>query len=113
MSAGWANWVLDGAVAVLVVGLAARILLTRDLFEAVVMFVAYGLVLALAWLRVGAPDLALAEAALGAGVTGALFLNAWRRLSRRATGTPMGVRDEPESDPPAPTSRNGRRLSDP
>jgi uncharacterized MnhB-related membrane protein len=37
------------------------------------------------WVRVGAADVALAEAALGAGVTGALFLNAWTRLSRRTT----------------------------
>ncbi len=79
----WAAWVLDGVVVVLLVGLALRLLHTRDLFEAIVLFVAYGLTLALGWVRVGAADLALAEAALGAGVTGALFLNAWRRLSDR------------------------------
>jgi len=79
----WAAWILDGVVVVLLVGLALRLLHTRDLFEAIVLFVAYGLTLALGWVRVGAADLALAEAALGAGVTGALFLNAWRRLSDR------------------------------
>lgn len=79
----WAAWILDGVVVVLLVGLALRLLHTRDLFEAIVLFVAYGLTLALGWVRVGAVDLALAEAALGAGVTGALFLNAWRRLSDR------------------------------
>ncbi len=47
------------------------------------LFVAWGLTLSLVWVRVGAPDLALAEAALGAGVTGALFLNAYRRLAVR------------------------------
>jgi energy-converting hydrogenase B subunit D len=52
----------------------------------VVLFIAYGLIMALAWVRLGAPDLALAEAALGAGVTGALFLNAIRRLARRVEG---------------------------
>jgi len=88
-----AGWILDGVVVVLLVGLALRLLTTRDLFEAIVMFVAYGLVLALAWMRVGAADLALAEAALGAGVTGALFLNAWRRLSDRARGGPPGTAD--------------------
>jgi len=79
----WAHWLLDAAVVVLLLGLAIRLLTTRDLFEATVLFVAYGLTLALAWVRVGAPDLALAEAALGAGVTGALFLNAYKRLARR------------------------------
>lgn len=77
------NWALDGAIALLLVGLATRILLTRDLLEATVLFIAFGLTLSLAWVRLGAPDLALAEAALGAGVTGALFLNAYRRLTDR------------------------------
>lgn len=77
------HWVLDGAIVVLLVGLALRLITTRDLFEAIVLFVAYGLSLALAWIRVGAPDVALAEAALGAGVTGALFLNAFKRLADR------------------------------
>ncbi|TVP74675.1 MAG: DUF4040 domain-containing protein [Gemmatimonadales bacterium] len=75
---------LDGLIALLLAGLAFRLLRTRDLFEAIMLFVAYGLTLALAWIRVGAPDIALAEAALGAGVTGALFLNAWHRLAVRA-----------------------------
>jgi multisubunit Na+/H+ antiporter MnhB subunit len=78
-----AEWVLDGALALLLVGLAWRSLGTDSLFEAVVMFIALGLVLALAWVRLGAPDIALAEAALGAGVTGALFLNALRRLTEK------------------------------
>ncbi|GEM_PF-470716 len=79
----WAHWLLDSVLVILLLGLAIRLLTTRDLFEATVLFVAYGLTLALAWVRVGAPDLALAEAALGAGVTGALFLNAYKRLARR------------------------------
>lgn len=77
------QWALDGALLLLVPGLAVRMLVTRDLFEAIVLFVPYGLTLAIVWVRVGAPDLALAEAALGAGVTGALLLNAYRRLARR------------------------------
>jgi len=78
------HWALDVAVVLLLLGLALRLITTRDLFEAIVLFVAYGLTLALAWIRVGAPDVALAEAALGAGVTGAIFLNAFKRLARRS-----------------------------
>lgn len=74
-------WALDAAVVVLLLGLATRIVFTRDLFEATVLFIAFGLTLSLAWVRLEAPDLALAEAALGAGVTGALLLYAHRRLS--------------------------------
>ncbi len=79
-------WILDGVVALLLIGLAYRLLDTRDLFEATVLYIAFGLTLSLAWVRLGAADLALAEAALGAGVTGALFLNAYQRLARRGEG---------------------------
>jgi energy-converting hydrogenase B subunit D len=72
--------VVDACVVLLALGLAVRMLYTPRLAESVVLFIAFGLVLSLAWIRIGATDLALAEAALGAGVTGALFLNALRRL---------------------------------
>jgi energy-converting hydrogenase B subunit D len=72
--------VVDVCIMLLALGLALRMLQTPRLAESVVLFIAFGLVLSLAWIRIGATDLALAEAALGAGVTGALFLNALRRL---------------------------------
>jgi energy-converting hydrogenase B subunit D len=46
------------------------------------MFVAFGLLSAIAWVRLDAPDLALAEAAAGAGVTGVLLLDTALALSR-------------------------------
>lgn len=76
-----ADWALDMVLLTLLLGVAARLMTTRELLEAAVLFAAYGLILALVWVRLGAPDLALAEAALGGGVAGALFLNACRRLS--------------------------------
>lgn len=66
----------DALLAVTLVLLAARLLFGRDLFASAVLFVAFGLVLALVWIRLSAPDLALAEAAVGAGLTGALVLRA-------------------------------------
>lgn len=44
-------------------------------------FIAFGLLMALAWVRLQAPDVALAEAAIGAGLTGALLLAALSRLN--------------------------------
>ena len=38
---------------------------------------------ALAWARLAAPDIGLAEAAIGAGLTGALLLDAYGVLQRR------------------------------
>jgi uncharacterized MnhB-related membrane protein len=70
----------DGILALSLPVLAWILLRARDLFKAVVLFICYGLLMALAWVRLNAVDIALAEAAIGAGVTGALFLAALRRM---------------------------------
>lgn len=62
--------------------LAWKMLRSEDIFKAVVLFISFGLLMALAWVRMRAPDVALAEAALGAGLTGPLFLSALRRMER-------------------------------
>lgn len=46
-----------------------------DLLRSVVLFIAFGLLLAFVWVRLAAPDVALAEAAVGSGLTGALLLS--------------------------------------
>jgi len=46
----------------------------RDTLAAIVSFAAYSLGLALLWVTLQAPDVALTEAAIGAGVTTVLFL---------------------------------------
>lgn len=62
-----------------------RALACPDLFKAVVLFVTFGLFLALIWVRLAAPDVALAEAAIGAGLTGALLMAALARLQETGT----------------------------
>jgi energy-converting hydrogenase B subunit D len=66
-------------------GLAVVTLTSREPRRAVILFIAFGLMLALVWARLRAPDLALAEAAIGAGLSGALMLAAARRASSRKT----------------------------
>ncbi len=70
----------DAGLALLVLGLAAWTVAARDTYAAIVGFVAYGLLLALVWVRLAAPDVALTEAAIGSGLTGVLLLGASARL---------------------------------
>ncbi|MDH3349492.1 MAG: DUF4040 domain-containing protein [Desulfobulbaceae bacterium] len=58
--------------------LAYRILISENFFTSVVLFLSFGLFMAMVWVRLRAPDVALAEASIGAGLTGALFLSALR-----------------------------------
>lgn len=64
-----------------------RLLGASDLFQAIVLFISFGLFLALAWLRLQAPDIALAEAAVGAGLTGVLLFGTFKGLEPDADNT--------------------------
>jgi len=79
-------WVIDALLALALVGLAWGALTSGDLFKSIVLFIAFGLVMALVWVRLEAPDVALAEAAIGAGLTGALLLAAYAKLRATSTG---------------------------
>lgn len=45
----------------------------KDLIGAVVLFSAYSLMMSILWLILNSPDVAITEAAIGAGVTSILF----------------------------------------
>lgn len=76
------DWIMDGLIIVTLLVLAWRVLNARDLFQSVFVFIVFGLLMALAWVRLEAPDIALAEAAIGAGITGVLLLDAVRHFNR-------------------------------
>lgn len=74
------DWLLDTLLVIALLVTAASALMSRNLFRAVVMFIAFGLLMTVAWVRLKAPDIALAEAAIGAGLTGVLLLDAVSHL---------------------------------
>lgn len=75
------NWLFDAPLAAGLLWLSWRTVTSLDLFKAIVLFIIFGLLMALCWARLAAPDVALAEAAIGAGLTGVLLLDAFRALS--------------------------------
>lgn len=66
--------VFDAVMLLLLIATAVTVARARDLVAAVVTFGLYSLVLCLVWQHRGAPDVAITEAAVGAGVTSVLFL---------------------------------------
>ena len=73
----------DVILAISLIGSASATVFASDPVRASLLFVAFGLLSALAWVRLAAPDIALAEAAVGSGVTGALLLDAALALRDR------------------------------
>lgn len=75
----------DATLILLLLALAAAALHTQRLYTAIVLFIVFGLMLALTWARLGAVDLALAEAAIGTGLVGVMLLAAFARSDPEAT----------------------------
>ena len=53
---------------------------TKTLLQAVIIFMSYSSVMCLLWVIMESPDLAITEAAVGAGISGVLFLMTLKRL---------------------------------
>lgn len=77
-------WQLDFWLLVLLIISALVALHVRDLLAAVAILTAYSFFMALLFAEMGAIDVALTEAVLGAGVTGVLFVTAIFVMRRRS-----------------------------
>ena len=55
--------------------------LAKNLLNTLLIFMAFSLMMSMIWLLLQAPDLAITEAAVGAGVTSLLFFLALRRVN--------------------------------
>ena len=82
--------VLSIGLSALILGLAVWTIVARGAYAAVVGFIAYGLLLTLVWVQLRGIDVALTEAAIGGGLTGALLIGAAARLR----GTETAARAE-------------------
>jgi multisubunit Na+/H+ antiporter MnhB subunit len=72
--------IFEIVLAAVVLGLGIWTTTVRETYSATVGFVAYGLLVALIWVRLDAVDVALTEAAIGGGLGGVLLLGAAARL---------------------------------
>ena len=82
----------DIGLAGLILATGAWTVVARDAHAAVIGFVVYGLLLAIAWVRLAAPDVALTEVAIGSGMTGMLLLGAAARVGTGLQAARIGFR---------------------
>lgn len=59
---------------------------TKNLLNSILVYMSFSLVMALIWMMLESPDLAITEAAVGAGVTTVLFLVTLKKLYSVRTG---------------------------
>ncbi|CAH1672002.1 MULTISPECIES: hydrogenase subunit MbhD domain-containing protein [unclassified Chelatococcus] len=107
----------DLALVIWLIALAVHITMARTDQNAIIAFIAFGLLLGLGWVQLSAFDVALTEIAIGAGVTGILLLSAEAhmrkaRTSTKATGTKIAKAEASTTGTvsKATTIDEGRRI---
>jgi len=83
--------VMDIALLALLLITAVAVVLQRDLLVAVILLSIYSLLMAAMYLVLGAPDVAITEAAIGAGISTVLFLAALLLTGREEKRRPFTV----------------------
>ncbi len=59
---------------------AVSVAFTKDLLTSIVIFMSYNLIMCIIWILLQSPDLAITEAAVGAGVTSILFFITLKKI---------------------------------
>ncbi len=61
---------------------AIAVSVTKNLLSSVIIFMSYSLVVSILWLLLRSPDLAITEAAVGAGITSTLFFVTLQNINK-------------------------------
>lgn len=61
---------------------AIAVSLTKNLLSTVIIFMSYSVIVSILWIMLRSPDLAITEAAVGAGVTSTLFFITLKNINR-------------------------------
>ena len=74
---------MDGIIQLMLLFLivcAVAVSVTKDLLTSIVIYMAYSMIMSVIWITLESPDLAITEAAVGAGVTSLLFFLALKKI---------------------------------
>ena len=72
---------LEGLLLVMLIVCAITAVLSKRLVASVILYMAYGIVMSILWFLLESPDLAITEAAVGAGITSILMFISLRQIS--------------------------------
>ncbi len=70
------TWILLGFLVVCAVSVS----FSRNLLNSILIFMSYSLVMSVIWIILESPDLAITEAAVGAGITSVLFFITLKKI---------------------------------
>ena len=71
---------LEGILLFSLIVCALSVAFTKDLLTSIIIFMSYSLIMCIIWMILQSPDLAITEAAVGAGVTSILFFLTLKKI---------------------------------
>ena len=74
--------IIEWLLLIFLIVCAVAVSISQNLLNSVIIFMSYSLVMAVIWVLLRSPDLAITEAAVGAGVTSVLFFLALRKVGQ-------------------------------
>ncbi|MCR4744673.1 MAG: DUF4040 domain-containing protein [Lachnospiraceae bacterium] len=72
--------ILSIILLILLIVCAISVNFTKKLLSAVIIFMSYSSLMCIVWILMESPDLAITEAAVGAGISGTLFLMTLKKI---------------------------------
>ena len=72
--------VFVAVLCILLIVCAISVALTKNLLSTILVYMSFSLIMCILWLVLESPDLAITEAAVGAGVTTLLFFGAFKKI---------------------------------
>ena len=72
--------IVSGLLLLILIICAVSVSMTRDLLTSVIIFMAFSTVMCIVWITLESPDLAITEAAVGAGITSLLYFLTLKKI---------------------------------
>ena len=86
--------IFEGILLAFLVFCAIAAMIHRNLLSTVIIFMSYSVVMSIIWVLLQSPDLAITEAAVGAGVTSVLFFITLKKIHQIDAAKQEGEDDE-------------------
>ena len=90
--------ILTVILLVLLIVCAIAVNVIPNLLQAVITFMAYSSIMAVVWILMESPDLGITEAAVGAGVSGIMFLMTLKKIHAEGGGDPADILEKMSTD---------------
>ena len=72
--------IFQGILFIFLVACAISVTFSKNLLNSIIIYMSYSLIMSIIWILLESPDLAITEAAVGAGITSVLFFITLKKI---------------------------------